>query len=193
MVNSSEKFLIDANTLMTASRFFYAYDLVPSFWKTFEDEIKAGNIVLLDIVKAEIDKGQDELKQWVSEREDVFEICNHVDPEIIPKYAEVMQYIQECGFYNEKGLNDWARNEVADPWLIAAAAAKGYKLITFEQSAGSLNVKNKSGRVKIPDVAKHFDVEVHNLYHMMRQLKITIYSPKAFRQIPEYEHVEDLL
>ena len=40
-----------------------------------------------------------------------------------------MQYIQECGFYNEKGLNDWARNEVADPWLIAAAAAKGYKLI----------------------------------------------------------------
>ena len=98
MVNSSEKFLIDANTLMTASRFFYAYDLVPSFWKTFEDKIKAGNIVLLDIVKAEIDKGQDELKQWVSEREDVFEICNHVDPEIIPKYAEVMQYIQECGF-----------------------------------------------------------------------------------------------
>ena len=64
MVNSSEKFLIDANTLMTASRFFYAYDLVPSFWKTFEDEIKAGNIVLLDMVKAEIDKGEDELKQW---------------------------------------------------------------------------------------------------------------------------------
>lgn len=59
MVNSSEKFLIDANTLMTSSRFFYAYDLVPSFWKTFEDEIKAGNIVLLDMVKAEIDKGQD--------------------------------------------------------------------------------------------------------------------------------------
>lgn len=145
MVNSSEKFLIDANTLMTASRFFYAYDLVPSFWEAFEDEIK----------------------------ED-FEICNHVDPEIIPKYTEVMQYIQECGFYNEKGLNEWARNEVADPWLIATAAAKGYKLITFEQSAGSLNVKNKSGRVKIPDVAKHFDVEVHNLYQMMRQLKITI-------------------
>lgn len=174
MVNSSEKFLIDANTLMTASRFFYAYDLVPSFWESFEDEIKTGNIILLDMVKAEIDKGQDELKQWVSEREDDFEICNHVDPEIILKYAEVMQYIQECGFYNEKGLNDWARNEVADPWLIEAAAAKGYKLITFEQSAGSLNVKNKSGRVKIPDVAKHFDVEVHNLYHMMRQLKITI-------------------
>lgn len=174
MVNSTEKFLIDANTLMTASRFFYAYDLVPSFWEMFEDEIKAGNIVLLDMVKDEIDKGQDKLKQWAAEREDDFEVCNHVEPEIISKYAEVMQYIQECGFYNEKGLNDWARNEVADPWLIAAAAAKGYKLITFEQSAGSLNIKNKSGRVKIPDVAKHFEVEVHTLYHMMRQLRIKI-------------------
>ena len=174
MVNSSEKFLIDANTLMTASRFFYAYDLIPSFWGIFEEKIKAGNIVLLDMVKAEIDKGQDELKQWVSERKHEFQVCNHVDSEIIPKYAEVMQYIQECGFYNEKGLNDWARNEVADPWLIAAAAAKGYKLITIEQSAGPLNVKNKCGRVKIPDVAKHFNVEVHTLYHMMRQLKMKI-------------------
>ena len=174
MVKTSEKFLIDANSLMTASRLFYAYDLIPSFLNILEDNIKEGNIVLLDMVKAEIDKGQDKLKEWVSERAEDFEVCNHVDPMIIPKYAEVMQYIQECGFYNEKGLNEWARNEVADPWLIAAASAKGYQLITFEQGAGSLNVKNKSGHVKIPDVAKHFGVEVHNLYHMMRQLKVEI-------------------
>lgn len=63
MVNSSEKFLIDSNILMTASRSFYAYDLIPSFWGFFEEKIKVGNIVLLDMVKAEIDKGQDELKQ----------------------------------------------------------------------------------------------------------------------------------
>ena len=55
--------MIDANTLMTASRSFYAYDLIPSFWGIFEEKIKVGNIVLLDMVKAEIDKGQDELKQ----------------------------------------------------------------------------------------------------------------------------------
>ncbi len=174
MVSTSEKFLLDANTLMTASRFFYAYDLVPSFWEIFGEEIKAGNIILLDMVKNEIDKGQDELKEWISEREADFQICNHVDPQIISKYAEIMQYIQTCGYYNENGLADWAKSNVADPWLIAAAAAKGYKLITFEQSAGSLNVKNKSGRVKIPDVARHFGVEVHNLYYMMRQLGIKI-------------------
>ena len=35
MVNTSEKFLIDANTLMAAARLYYAYDLVPSFWEIF--------------------------------------------------------------------------------------------------------------------------------------------------------------
>ena len=106
MVSTSEKFLLDANTLMTASRFFYAYDLVPSFWEIFGEEIKAGNIILLDMVKNEIDKGQDELKEWISEREEDFQICNHVDPQIISKYAEIMQYIQTCGYYNENGLAD---------------------------------------------------------------------------------------
>lgn len=174
MVKTPEKFLIDANTLMAAARLYYAYDLLPSFWEIFGEKIKEGNVVLLDMVKNEIDKGQDELQKWVMERQDDFQCCNHVDPEIIPKYAEVMQYIHECGFYNERGLDSWAKNDVADPWLIATAASKGYTLITFEQSAGSPNSKNKSGKVKIPDVANHFGVEVHNLYYMMRQLGIRI-------------------
>ena len=95
MVKMEDKFLIDANTLMTAARQYYAYDILPSFWEIFGDEIKKGNIVLLDIVKAEIDKGHDKLKEWISERTDDFEICNHIDSEIILKYAQIMQYIQE--------------------------------------------------------------------------------------------------
>lgn len=174
MVNSVEKFLVDANTFMAAARLYYAYDLIPSFWKIFGEKLKEGNVILLDMVKNEIDKGQDELQQWMKEKQDDFQNCNHIDPGIISKYAQVMQYIHECGFYNEKGLESWAKNDVADPWLIAAAASKGYTLITFEQSAGPLNSKNKSGKVKIPDVASYFGVEVHNLYYMMRQLGIKI-------------------
>lgn len=174
MVKIPEKFLIDANTLMAAARLYYAYDLLPSFWKVFGDKLKEGNVVLLDLVKNEIDKGEDELQQWVMERQHDFQYCNHVDSEIVSKYASVMQYIHECGLYNEKGLNSWAKNNVADPWLIATAIAKGYTIITFEQSAGPLNPKNKSGKVKIPDVASYFGVKVQNLYYMMRQLKIKI-------------------
>lgn len=171
-----EKFLLDTNTLITASRLYYASDLVPTFWEILAERTKEKNLILLDIVKEEIDKGldQDVLKNWLNGTEPEFEICDHVDGEIIAKYAEIMQYIQTCGYYNEKGLNEWARNDIADPWLIAAAAAKGYTVITFEESAGYLSEKNKSGKVKIPDIAKHFGVQVHNLYYMMRQLNIRI-------------------
>lgn len=171
-----EKFLIDSNTLITASRLYYASDLIPSFWEILAQKTKEKNLVLLDMVKDEIDRGwdQDVLKNWLYEKEPEFEICNHVDGEIIARYAEVMQYIQTCGYYNEKGLNEWARNDIADPWLIATAAAKNCTIITFETSAGYLSEKNKSGKVKIPDIAKHFEVQVHNLYYMMRQLNIRI-------------------
>lgn len=169
-----EKFLIDANVLITASRLYYASDLVPSFWEVLAQKVKEKRIILLDLVKEEIDRGADELRSWLNGIILNFETCSHIDGEIISKYAEIMQYIQMCGYYNEKGLNEWARNDIADPWLIAAAAIKGYTVITFEESAGYLSVKNKSGKVKIPDIAKHFNVEVHNLYYMMRQLNIKI-------------------
>lgn len=100
--------------------------------------------------------------------------CNHNDYEIIAKYAQIMQYIQECGYYNDKGINEWMKNDITDPWLIAAAYVKGYKLITFEQSAGSLNEKNKSGRIKILDIAEYFNVETYTLFDMMRNLEIVI-------------------
>lgn len=61
-MNTQEKFLIDSNTLMTASRQYYAHDIVPGFWATLENKLTTGNIVLLDMVKAEIDKGEDALK-----------------------------------------------------------------------------------------------------------------------------------
>lgn len=173
MVNTLEKFLIDSNTLMTASRLYYANDIVPTFWDTLAAKAASGNIILLDMVKKEIDKGEDWLKVWLN-RNKYFPICNHVDAVIVPKYGEVMQYIQTCDFYNRNGLNGWAKNDTADPWLVATAAAKEYTLITFEQPSGALSVKNKSGKIKIPDVAKHFGVEVHNLYYMMRVLGIKI-------------------
>lgn len=174
MVKPKEKYMLDANTLMTAARLFYAYDIIPLFWKNLDEKMKEGRIILLDMVKNEIDHGQDELKEWINNRKDKLRICNHIAPEIIDKYAEVMQYVQECGFYNEKGLAGWAQKDTADAWQVAAAAAKGYQIITFEQSAGSLHIKNKSGKVKIPYVAVHFNVKVYNLYYMMRSLGIRI-------------------
>lgn len=168
-----EKFLIDSNSFMAPYRQYYAFDLIPSYWDKLSKCTESGRLILLDIVKSEIDKGADDLTDWVSEQGG-FEICNHITTEIINKYQEVLQYVQSCGLYKEQALQAWAPGDIADPWLIAAAAVNGYTIITYEVPSGGLSVKNPNKTAKIPDVAKAFDVKTANLFYMMRQLGIKI-------------------
>lgn len=95
-------------------------------------------------------------------------------PLIISKYQEVLQYVQTCGLYKEQALQTWAPSQIADPWLIAAAAVNNYTIITFEVSSGGLSVKTPNKNAKIPDVAKAFGVKTQNLFYMMRALGIRI-------------------
>ena len=77
-----EKFLIDSNSFMTPYRQYYAFDLVPTYWKELSKCMDTGKIVLLDMVKGEIDKGRDDLAEWV-DKQTGFIICNHVNATII--------------------------------------------------------------------------------------------------------------
>lgn len=173
MVIEAEPFLVNTNCFIAPYRNYYAFDILPAYWENLAEKSKSGRIVLLDVVKDELTNGGDELARWVEEQ-DGFVVCSINDEEILDEYAEVMQYIQESGYYNEKALNRWAQEKVADPWLIAAAKAKGFTLITDEAPSGGINKKSPSGNPKIPDVANAFSVPAHNLYYMMRKLGIRI-------------------
>lgn len=168
-----EKFLIDSNSFITPYKQYYAFDLVPSYWTEVSKCTNSGRLILLDMVKAEIDKGADDLSDWLN-RQTGFIICNHVLPTIVNKYQEILQYIQNCGLYQNQALQTWARADIADPWIIAAAAVNDYTIITAEVPSGGLSVKNPNKYAKIPDVAKAFDVKTENIYYMMRQLSIQI-------------------
>lgn len=168
-----EKYLIDANSFITPYRQYYAFDLVPSYWKELSKCAGTGRLVLLDMVKAEIDKGEDDLADWLSRQTNI-SICSHVTPEIIGKYQEILQHVQECGLYKEQALRVWSDAAVADPWLIAAAAVNNYTIITVETPSGGLSAKNPNREAKIPDVAKEFGVKTDNVFYMMRQFRIKI-------------------
>ena len=44
------------------------------------------------------------------------------------------------------------------------------RVVTFEVPNKGLNSRYPSKNAKIPDIAKVFEVEVANLYHMIREL-----------------------
>lgn len=166
-----EKFLIDANSFVTPYQNFYPFDITPGFWKQLKKALLSDSVFVLDVVKAEINKGDDELTEWISSISEL-KIMDRRNQSIMLKYGEVLKYLQNSPFYNDKALRVWSDANVADPWLIAAAAAKGHTIITFEQSAGIISEKNPSGRPKIPDVAKVFDVKCADLYYFMRKMNI---------------------
>lgn len=166
-----EKFLLDANTFISPFQNYYPFDFAPGFWKQLEQKLILDSVYILDVAKNEIMKGEDALSEWLDEISDV-NIIDRRNSSIIEKYGEVLKFLQDSPLYSDKALRNWSDMNVADPWLIAAASALGYTLVTFETSAGSISINNPSGRPKIPDIAKEFDVRCVNLFYFMREMSI---------------------
>lgn len=64
---NSEKFLLDANSLIAPSKNFYPFDFAMGFWEHMKRIMKSGNVLLLDVVCDEITKGGDKLTTWLKE------------------------------------------------------------------------------------------------------------------------------
>lgn len=176
MVNENRIFLIDTSSLITPYRQYYAFDLVPSFWEKLKECFKSGRIVILDKVWNELEKGGDgdSLSSWLKSNNSLIRICTYKTEAVIRYYADVLQYIQTSNLYYESAIATWAAEESADPWLIAAARANGYVVVTEEQGNKGLGPKQKGKNPKIPDVAKALGVDTIPLFEMMRTLRIKI-------------------
>jgi predicted nucleic acid-binding protein len=170
---SNEIFLIDTNSFITPHLTYYPFDFAPGFWEQLEKNIEDGKVAILDIVKSEILQGEDSLKNWIDDLE-ICKFIDHREEDIINKYGEILQSIQSNSCYKPAALMEWSKGNVADAWLIATAAAKGYTLITFEEPNKGLNPRNPSKEAKIPDIAKEFNVKTANLFYMMRELGFSL-------------------
>lgn len=161
----SQKYLIDANSLIRPARAYYPFDFAPSFWQQLRPKISLDKIAVLDKVQEEILKGTDELSAWISDLPNEC-ILSTQEIQIIQMYRDVLSFIQQSDQYSDATLRLWSRENVADPWLIAAAKVYGYTLLSFEQSAG--RITTRSNNPKLPDVAHHFQVPYTSLFNMMR-------------------------
>lgn len=168
-----EKFLIDANPFITPHLQYYPFDLAPSFWKQLEDPIKDGTIVVLDMVKAEVLQGTDSLRDWMDSLE-IGELVDRRKPEILTKYTQVLTHLQTDPCYKEAALHEWSKATVADPWIIATAAAYGYTIITLEKPISGLSPKTPTKKPKIPDIARALGVQTQDLFYLMRKLNFRL-------------------
>ena len=83
------------------------------------------------------------------------------------KYVEVLNWANGNSTFTELAIAEFA--QVADAYLIATAAAKGYVLVTNETSDPLCR-----RRVKIPDACNALGVRYCDLNQVLRELGITI-------------------
>lgn len=169
-----EKYLLDSNIFITPFELYYPFDLAPGFWKQLKEKLTLENVIVVDVVVAEVSKLENDLSSWIDNLKN-FEPFSVKTPTIATNYGKVLRYVQDCELYREEALRNWSQIDIADPWLIATAMEIDATIITAEKSAGlGLSPQSPSRNAKLPDVANHFNIECNDLFYFMRQMKFKL-------------------
>jgi hypothetical protein len=121
----------------------------------------------IEPIRKELLRGNDALAHWVRDEvpEAFFESVQSED--VQAAYAKVIEWVEENDQYSRAAKQRFVRS--ADPWLIGVAMVKGYTLVTYEVSA-----PESKALIKLPDVARNFNVSCIPPYAMLRQLQVVL-------------------
>lgn len=161
-----KKYIIDSNILISSSRRFYPFDIMPGFWRQFLEKID-GKVVLIDKVKEEIFNGDDELSDWLRENQSCFIQKNMSDIDVINAYSKIIQNVADDFNYREAAKEEFAR--VADSWICAHALAHEYVVVTEETYE-----PDGKKRVKIPNICRDYGIEYINMLQFFRNIEVKI-------------------
>ena len=158
-------YVLDANVFIEAARHYYAFDLVPAFWKCLVDYAEAGHIRSVDRVKKELERGNDPLASWARhEFGDAFASTDEED--VFGAYTDIIDWAQHNEQFTDAAKADFAG--AADPWLVAYARVKTCVVVTLEQPRPYAKKE-----IKLPDVCEEFSVGFTNTFDMLRKLGVS--------------------
>lgn len=160
------EYLFDTN-IFVESKKNLPMDVWPTFWTKMVELINSGSIHSIDKVKDEIDKGGDELTDWIHENAPRGFFL-HQDVAVMTKLAETIKWAENCPVnFSPAAISGYA--DVADSYLVATAAAKNMTLVTYEKS----NPMSKK-RIKIPDACNGIGAKWCDLNTALRELGVKI-------------------
>lgn len=159
-------YLFDTN-IFVESKKNTPMDVWPSLWSALANLINSGMVFSIDLVKDEIERGGDELTDWIKVNAPKSFFLTP-DSYVIGKLSETINWAMHSPIgYTKSAINDYV--DVADSSLVATAAAKGMVLVTFEKSN-----PQRRNRIMIPDACNAIGVRCCNLNSALRELGITI-------------------
>ena len=165
-MNLNSRYLIDANVFIQAKNFHYRFGFCQGFWQWLTEAHHAGLVFSIDKVRQEINDGDedDQVRLWADDLPESFFIADIHDSSVMQTYRQVMQWNVSNNNYRQQAKDEFARFDKADAFLIAAAKAHGFTLVTHEASK-----PESEKRVLIPDAANEFNIESIMIYDLLSQ------------------------
>lgn len=154
-------YLLDANSFIEAKNRHYRMNVVPGFWEWLTTQQQ--NISLQSIIpvfdELTISKGNpDDLALWAIKNKSLF--ISTTNQEIQQEFASIANYLVTHPTYSQQEVTRFLSG--ADPWLIATAKISGAQIVTHE-----VPVPKNSKKVKIPNIAREFEVECLDVFDLL--------------------------
>ncbi len=161
---SDRKYLLDANVFIEANRRYYAFDLCPGFWDCLVSHHQGERIQSIDRVKQELERGGDDLLEWVTSVMPVTCFASSDDPAVTGEFGQILVWVQGQAQFFPEAKAEFAAD--TDGWLIAYAKARNLVLVT--QEVLSPDARRK---IPMPNVCEVFNVPYVNTFAMLRDLE----------------------
>lgn len=166
IIFSIMNYLFDANIFIESKKNL-PMDVWPSFWRKMTELINGGRIFSINKVKDEIDKGGDELTDWIRDNAPRGFFLPQ-DTTVMNRYSETVRWANTSPIgFTQSAIAGYAG--VADSYLVATAAARDMTLVTFEKSH-----PNRRNRVMIPDACAAIGARCCDLNTAFRELDVMI-------------------
>ncbi len=163
---SSDKYVLDTNVFIEASRRYYAFDLAPGFWNSLIRYANTEQIVSIDHIKQELGRGKDDLAAWaIHHFHQAFVSTN--ETEILESYREIMIWVNSQNQFSDAAKAEFAG--CADGWLVAYAKVKKCIVVTHEMPSSEIKRK-----VPIPNICHAFRIQFMDTFEMLRKLHVKL-------------------
>lgn len=154
-------YLLDADVLIQAKNLHYGFDIAPGFWDWILDAHSRRQVYTVEQIKQEIDRGQDELTDWLGRTAPASFVLPYEAADQGP-LSRLMSWATGYGF-NPAAVSKFSGS--GDLFLVAKAAARGWTVISHETQADP----NAKVRVKIPNACLEVGVDCIGLFEAMRR------------------------
>ncbi len=167
-MSQSLLYVMDTSALVQAARTYYAFDIAPTFWAHLVRLAGAGVVISIDKVKREILRGTDDLAAWTqSDFSDAF--ASTQEQIVFTRYQAMILWSQNHVDYTPAAKSEFAGTDIADPWVMAYAQARGGVVVSAEEFK-----LNRKKRIMIPNACQELNIPFTSLYEMLRALKVRL-------------------